>query len=199
MTEPKLNEDSLEDKGQEATQDIHETIDQEQQTDSEKKDESNGSGSKWLLILLILAVVVIGGIYLYDRSQENAAAEEAEKTAIEETIAGIFDSINDVINVGQEKNSCVATTFDGNTYEHGQSYTTEDGCQTCECNDGSWNCQVDDECLNPPKADCTYNGETYNAGDTFPAGDDCNTCECSDGAVDCTSEICNEEPPEGTE
>ena len=64
------------------------------------------------------------------------------------------------------QSTCIASNFDGGTYDSGESYTTEDGCQTCTCNNGNWDCTVASECITPD-SNCTYDGNTYANGEEW--------------------------------
>jgi len=81
--------------------------------------------------------------------------------------------------------SCVATGFDGETYEHGEKYTTLDDCETCECIDGEWDCLINPACI-PDTTKCNFEGSSYSDGDTFNTTDGCRTCSCDNGTVECT-------------
>ncbi len=76
---------------------------------------------------------------------------------------------------------------DGTTYNVGDSFPADDGCNSCSCTDGG---EIACTLMACPTT-CEYDGKTYNAGDSFPAGDGCNTCSCqNDGSVGCTEEEC---------
>lgn len=78
-------------------------------------------------------------------------------------------------------------TYDGQTYEAGETFPDTDGCNTCSCGeDGSVACTTK-ACL----SGCEWNGAMHEPGDVFPAGDGCNTCSCAeDGSVACTKQAC---------
>jgi hypothetical protein len=80
-----------------------------------------------------------------------------------------------------------ACSYGGETYDVGESFPAEDGCNTCTCmEDGSAACTLMG-CVNT----CVYGNQVYNAGDSFPLGDGCNTCTCmDDGNVACTGVAC---------
>jgi hypothetical protein len=70
--------------------------------------------------------------------------------------------------------------------QEGDSYPSEDGCNTCSCTGGQIVCTARD-CLDG----CFYQGSFYEHFAQFPAGDDCNTCHClEDGSVSCTMVLC---------
>ncbi len=81
----------------------------------------------------------------------------------------------------------VSCQVGSNTYQPGDSFGADDGCNTCTCmNDGSVACTT-----MGCGATCTHNGDTYQPGDSFGAGDGCNTCTCmNDGTVNCTTMAC---------
>lgn len=76
-------------------------------------------------------------------------------------------------------------TYNGKTYKEGDSFPSEDGCNTCGCSNGTVACTLR-ACVNT----CQYNGKTYKEGDSFPSKDGCNTCQCSQGQVACTEKAC---------
>jgi len=73
------------------------------------------------------------------------------------------------------------------TYTVGQTFPSDDGCNTCSCDpDGNIACTAM-ACL----TSCTYDNQTYVEGQAFPSTDGCNTCSCgSDGGVSCTEMAC---------
>lgn len=75
--------------------------------------------------------------------------------------------------------------YDGKVYQHGDSFPSSDGCNSCSCDAGRVACTLK-ACVKS----CVYNGKTYNHGDSFPSSDGCNTCGCSNGAVSCTEKAC---------
>lgn len=170
-------------------EDLEEELPEEEQDEEPEEVKEGGSKAVPIILGLILVVLIALGLYwIYTNNQEQKDKEaEEQKSAIE----GIVDDIKDIINA--EPENCIASDYDGKTYKDGESYTTDDGCQTCTCKDGSFNCKTDSDCLNRPAAGCTYNGTDYNSGETFSAGDNCNTCTCQDGSVNCTSDPCETE------
>lgn len=72
------------------------------------------------------------------------------------------------------------------TYAEGASRPAGDGCNTCTCSGGGWNCTAVG-CLGDA---CVYGGQIRADGSSFPASDGCNQCSCSDGAVACTERAC---------
>lgn len=84
-------------------------------------------------------------------------------------------------------------TANGVTYDVGESYPSEDGCNTCTCTGQDSATCTAAAC---PTNTCEYSGETHLAGESFPSSDGCNTCFCSeDGLVACTERACL--PPSG--
>lgn len=81
----------------------------------------------------------------------------------------------------------IACTVGDKTYAPGDSFPSDDGCNTCSCGaDGQVACT-----LMACQVTCDYGGATYPAGDSFPSTDGCNTCSCeSDGQVSCTLMAC---------
>lgn len=79
---------------------------------------------------------------------------------------------------------------DGTTYQVGETWEDEDGCNTCECYPGGGY-----DCTLIACVSCTYGGVDYAVGVTFPSLDGCNTCEClADGGVACTEIACACDP-----
>lgn len=78
-------------------------------------------------------------------------------------------------------------SWQGQTYQVGDSFPAGDGCNTCTCMEtGEAACTLMG-CV----ATCTYQGATYTEGQSFPAGDGCNTCTCqADGSAACTEIAC---------
>ena len=77
----------------------------------------------------------------------------------------------------------------GKTYDVGDSFPAEDGCNTCTCEKGGGVACTQIGCV----GSCLYDGSSYAVGEQFPAKDGCNTCECRpDGDVVCTEEACEE-------
>ena len=74
--------------------------------------------------------------------------------------------------------------YGGEYYEPGESFPSEDGCNTCSCGGGGAIACTLRAC------GCVYGGQWYEYGDTFMADDGCNTCTCSDGGVACTEMAC---------
>ena len=70
--------------------------------------------------------------------------------------------------------------------QEGDSFPSEDGCNTCSCAGGQIGCTAR-ACLEG----CLYQGMVYEPFQQFPAGDGCNTCHClEDGSVGCTMALC---------
>ena len=61
----------------------------------------------------------------------------------------------------------------------------EDGCNTCTCADGHWQC-TEIACEAPP----TPAPAACIEGQVKSAGDDCNFCTCENGAWQCTELAC---------
>ncbi len=78
-------------------------------------------------------------------------------------------------------------TVGGVVHQPGDSFPSEDGCNTCSCGeDGAVMCTAM-ACITT----CTYDGKLYEVGESFPASDGCNTCTCdADGSVACTEKGC---------
>jgi hypothetical protein len=76
-----------------------------------------------------------------------------------------------------------ACTYDGQSYDAGETFPATDGCNSCFCDEsGSVGC-TEKGCA----TFCEWNGQVYEAGDEFPAGDGCNSCSCDvSGEVACT-------------
>lgn len=153
----------------------------------------NKSKSILIIIIIVLAVLLsFVSAFLLFTLLDKDDTPEGEETTIEETTQkeetpSTTTTVVDNADTGPK--DCVATKFDDNTYPHGDSYTTLDGCETCECDNGSWNCTVDITCT-MSATDCLYEGTVYNTGDTFQASDGCNSCTCVNGGVSCTLMMC---------
>jgi hypothetical protein len=152
-------------------------------------------GNKTLLIVIILLLVTliccISSIFLYSvlknreegtsiiESIKNLFGLEQEETSTDEE--GDDEDESDETTDGGETSttslSCIATGFDREEYAHGASYTTLDDCQTCTCNDGDWECTVEERCI-APAADCLFEGESYNIGDEVLSEDGCTLWVC---------------------
>lgn len=92
-----------------------------------------------------------------------------------------------VVVMGCQTNAVVQCTYGGKIYSAGDSFRSDDGCNTCSCgSDGAVACTLMG-CIGPQ---CTYGGKTYFPGQTFPSSDGCNTCTCGNGAVACTERYC---------
>lgn len=81
----------------------------------------------------------------------------------------------------------------------GQSWTANDGCNTCYCSahaGGALCTEMACATTKPlvdvrPVATCVYNKVTYVTGDKYMATDGCNTCVCgSNGMTSCTKVFC---------
>jgi len=87
----------------------------------------------------------------------------------------------------------------GITYEEGETYVADDGCNTCTCSGGD----APDACTMmacaEPCSTCEDGSETYCAGVSYLSSDGCNTCTCNeDGVSACTMMACPDSPaPEG--
>jgi pacifastin inhibitor LCMII len=74
--------------------------------------------------------------------------------------------------------------YDGMTYEIGDSFPADDGCNTCSCDaDGSVACTE-------MACGCDYAGTWYDQGESFWATDGCNQCTCMGEGVACTKMWC---------
>jgi hypothetical protein len=149
--------------------------------------DSNSSKKLLVIIVILLAILLLGslGVIGYmllkgDSSTEEDKTEESveEDTEEEEETDDTEDEEEDTTET-TVTTDCVATGFDGETYEDGDSYTTLDGCQTCSCDRGEWDCSVDPICEMDPN-DCVYEGTVYNDGDTKEI-DACRDRECTSG------------------
>ena len=79
----------------------------------------------------------------------------------------------------------VGCLYDGAMYDPGESFPSDDGCNTCTCMDGGGVACTEMAC------GCMYEGDLYAVGASFPAADGCNTCACmSGGQVACTLMAC---------
>ena len=74
----------------------------------------------------------------------------------------------------------------GTTYADGETWTCDDGCNTCACEDGAV-ASTEMYCA----ASCTDATGTHTEGETWTCEDGCNTCSCtSDGTVESTDMDC---------
>jgi len=82
---------------------------------------------------------------------------------------------------------CVSPTckYNGKTYNHGQSFPSNDGCNHCYCNDGNVICT-----LMACAPTCQYGSKIYYDGQSWPDSDGCNTCSCNAGQIACTDKAC---------
>jgi len=107
------------------------------------------------------------------------------------------------VKCGAEKTLCVTTQdcayqcvkpecdYNGHTYYHGESFPSDDNCNSCSCYDGNVACT-----LRFCAQECEYEGQTYNEGESFNAADGCNTCRClSSGEAACTRMACAPNDP----
>jgi hypothetical protein len=89
-------------------------------------------------------------------------------------------------------------TYDGVTYDEGDSFEATDGCNTCSCADGEVTCTLM-ACETATVEPCTYTGVTYDEGEViYTTGDGCNTCACHDNDIVCTNNICGDQSFENT-
>ena len=89
---------------------------------------------------------------------------------------------------------CVGScTYEGNVYPAGAAVPSNDGCNTCSCQqDGQVACTLRacGDASSDASSTCSYGGETYSSGATIPALDGCNTCTCTANGVACTEKAC---------
>lgn len=78
-------------------------------------------------------------------------------------------------------------SYDGQTWQLGDSFPSTDGCNTCFCGAGGVGC-TKRACI--PTELCSFGGTVYRVGDTFPAPDGCNTCTCTTSGIACTEKFC---------
>ncbi|MDA1292962.1 MAG: S-layer homology domain-containing protein, partial [bacterium] len=87
------------------------------------------------------------------------------------------------------------------TYQVGDTFTAEDGCNKCYCNPDTTISCTEMACnIQEPQQACFVDGQQYWPGDSFIAADGCNKCFCSEsGQAACTKMFCPEpqEPPHG--
>ena len=75
--------------------------------------------------------------------------------------------------------------YNNTQYKDGDSFKSDDECNTCSCNNGSVAC-TEMACIKNPDVTkkpaapkgCTYNGKSYENGDSFKDTDGCNSCSC---------------------
>ena len=73
----------------------------------------------------------------------------------------------------------------GTIYQPGDEFPSEDGCNTCRCDENGMIACTERACV------CVVDDVVYQPGDEFPSSDGCNTCECmADGGVACTLRAC---------
>lgn len=81
-----------------------------------------------------------------------------------------------------------ACEYDGVSYEVGDSFPSNDGCNTCSCTEQGVAC-TEMACEGPM---CIQDGQFYLPGESVPSGDSCNSCFCmDDGSVACTGIACD--------
>ncbi|XP_045208395.2 kielin/chordin-like protein isoform X2 [Mercenaria mercenaria] len=80
----------------------------------------------------------------------------------------------------------VACDYNGLTYNDGDTFTSEDGCNTCQCIEGKVAC-TKMACLG-----CEKDGQEYNSGTSFLSSDGCNRCMCRNGKIKCTEKTCKD-------
>lgn len=90
--------------------------------------------------------------------------------------------VNGVCAVGAAGSDC---TYEGKTYQDGDTFKAKDGCNDCTCKSGSVSC-TERGCVKT----CDYEGKTYQEGDTFKDKDGCNDCTCKAGVAECTQRAC---------
>ncbi len=79
------------------------------------------------------------------------------------------------------------TTESGATYASGESWTCDDGCNTCACEDGA----IASTLMACEAVTCTDATGTYDVGATWTCEDGCNTCAClEDGSIESTDMDC---------
>jgi len=105
------------------------------------------------------------------------------------------------VRCGSERSLCITTQdctaacvksecdYNGHTHYHGESFPSDDGCNSCSCYNGTVACTLR-FCVQT----CEYGGQTYNEGDSFTATDGCNTCHCVSGQAACTKIACPPNP-----
>jgi hypothetical protein len=94
-----------------------------------------------------------------------------------------------LLGLGCDSGDSPCVTTAGVTIEVGESFTQDDGCNSCVCEDGGAFVCTARACATT----CSYNNLTHSVGDTFPETDGCNTCTCeADGSVACTALACAE-------
>lgn len=72
----------------------------------------------------------------------------------------------------------------GKLYKSGEAFPAGDGCNRCDCSNGTVRCTAM-ACLT-----CKYGGTVYKNQATFPSQDGCNRCTCKNGVVSCTKRAC---------
>ncbi len=80
-------------------------------------------------------------------------------------------------------------SYQGNTYQDGDTFPAGDACNECTCNAGYVSC-TEMDCVT-----CELDGTYFAIGETFPL-DSCNTCACLDlgatqGVVTCAPDGCS--------
>ena len=78
-------------------------------------------------------------------------------------------------------------TVGGVVHQIGDSFPSDDGCNTCSCGQDAQVACTTRACAKT----CIYDGVERQPGTTFPSTDGCNTCSCgADGQVACTEIAC---------
>lgn len=90
-------------------------------------------------------------------------------------------------NAGGAGGGGTTCEYGGKTYQPGDSFPADDGCNTCSCSpSGGVGCT-----LMYCSGGCDYQGEHYEPGESFTASDGCNTCTCeAGGSISCTEMGC---------
>lgn len=95
--------------------------------------------------------------------------------------------------------TCDGCSFNGRTYQNGQSVRSSDQCTRCLCENGNVECSpipcIPTPCRNPVRKPgeccarcegCEFDSKSYAEGDVFTAAHDpCLSCTCSAGEVSC--------------
>ncbi len=164
----------------------------------------------WAIFVLLTIVVILLALLFVFSQRKKVVAPLDEKSMNEKNIEKELPPLNASnpttenkvtsptapVNTSQQNNNqltkpatnpepknCKAKKFDGKKYDDGESYTTKDGCETCTCDDGNWDCKIKDSCIILP-SDCTHNNRVYHDGEARSAECD-QTCTCDKGNWKC--------------
>merc|ERR1719431_959879 len=103
--------------------------------------------------------------------EDSQESKESEEDETDYGIGSLFDAV--------PLSHCVDAQ--GNLHKLGESYTAQDGCNTCTCQELTAACTLK---LCPPDAPLSHcvdaQGNLHKLGESYTAQDGCNTCTCQE-------------------